>query len=57
MNFVIGWPQGIYLIITLIGLIIAGIEHGKPREPGNVWYNIIATFIAILLLLWGGFFG
>ena len=56
MTFTIGWPQGIYLLMTLVGLVVAVLEHGKPRKPSNVWVSLLATVIIYALLIWGGFF-
>lgn len=56
MNIHIGWPQGIYLSLLLIGLILSAKDHGKPRPNGNVWIQVTATIIVLPLLIWGGFF-
>lgn len=50
-------PQIIYIIIVIIGLMIASYNHGKPKTGKyNLWDNIIAIALHIGLLYWGGFF-
>lgn len=56
MNFHLGIPQAIYVVITILGLTIAAVRHGKPRSPENVWTMLIGTAISMGLLIWGGFF-
>lgn len=56
MSIQIGWPQGIWITLTVLGLIVAGIEHGKPRKPINVWASLASTLIVAGLLAWGWFF-
>jgi hypothetical protein len=52
----IGWPQLIYLALSVLGLGIAIAKHGQPREPYNVVHSLIAICLAWPLLWWGGFF-
>ena len=56
MTFTIGWPQGILLALLAGGLIIATVEHGKPREPTDAYTTFVAALIEVALLAWGGFF-
>ena len=52
----LGWPQFIYLTLTILGVAIVLRRHGQSR-PGS--YNILKTLIAsvltLMLLYWGGF--
>lgn len=54
---VIGWPQGIYLALTLFGLGVVVAKHGKPREAYDATITTIGTALILGLLYWGGFFG
>ena len=56
MDVYIGWPQGIYLVLLLGQLIIAGLLHNKPREPRSAWAVLVGEVLLIALLYWGGFF-
>ncbi len=56
MTIQLGWPQAIYIAITLLGLILAAKDHGKPREPSSFWTQLIGSGITYVLLIWGGFF-
>jgi hypothetical protein len=52
----IGWPQGIYLVLCLIGAAIQGAQHGKMLKR-DAYASIGAwMFITLPLLWWGGFF-
>jgi len=53
----IGWPQAIYIALTLVGLVYAGIQHGRQREPRNAWHDLFGSAVAWALLWFGGFFG
>lgn len=57
MTINIGIPQIIWLVMTVIGLIVEIVEHGKPREPHNAYTFAVSVVISFLLLCWGGFFG
>lgn len=52
-----GWPQYVYLALTLIGLGIEVERHGEPKTGAH---NCVTTLIATVLVLWllhaGGFF-
>lgn len=57
LNIHIGWPQGIYLALTLLGLAVALNRHGKSKEgKHDAGTSFIATGIVLALLMWGGFF-
>ena len=49
-------PQIIYLMIVAVGLGIALVLHGKPRDGHSFWTQLISSVIALGLLYWGGFF-
>lgn len=57
MTINLGIPQLIWLVMTVIGLIVEIVEHGKPREPHNAYTFAVSVVISFLLLYWGGFFG
>lgn len=57
MTIHLGWPQIIYIALSVLGLVDCTINHGKPRLPYNAWSMLSATIIYTLLLWWGGFFG
>jgi len=54
----VGWPQAIYLALTLLGLGVEISRHGEPKKPGryNAVSTLIATVVVLSLLYWGGFF-
>lgn len=52
----IGWPEGIYLVILLIGFGWKVAKHGEPQDDHNWWASSIASVIVLSLLWWGGFF-
>lgn len=54
----VGWPQGIYLALVLIGLGVAAAKHGQPKTGTySFWVSLPASAILLGLLAWGGFFG
>lgn len=53
---VIGWPQGIYLVLMLMSLGVAIAKHGEVRPRYHGGGSLIGTGVAIGLLYWGGFF-
>lgn len=53
----IGWPQGIYIAITLLALMQAFAKDGEPRGPYSASSAAIGAVLGMLLLWWGGFFG
>lgn len=53
----IGWPQGIYLVLTLIGIFDALEKHNKPKYgKHDAGSSFFATGVVMALLVWGGFF-
>lgn len=57
MTFHVGWPQLIYLVLSLLGIVITLVNHGEPREGQyNVYSVIVGELLFIGLLWWGGFF-
>ncbi len=49
-------PQLTFLLLILVGLLIAANQHGKERKPTDFWTTLIATSLEISILYWGGFF-
>lgn len=57
IEFVIGWPQLVYMISALIGLGISAVKHGQYRDGTyNFWISLVATMFVLSVLYWGGFF-
>lgn len=56
-NFHIGWPQGIYLSLMVVSLLVQGCVHGRPRTGTyDVIASLINAVVILWLLAWGGFF-
>ena len=55
MNFYIGLPQLVFLIMCFLAIIVSIISHGKVRKY-NVWIALFGFFIELSILYWGGFF-
>ncbi len=53
---IIGWPQAIYLFLTVLALGFVVANHGRQRDPYNAPASIVATALVLSLLYWGGFF-
>lgn len=49
-------PQWIYIALMIASLGVACHEHGKPRNPGNVFYRLADYSIELIILIAGGFF-
>jgi hypothetical protein len=57
MNFVIGWPEGLYIAWSLIANVGIAHLHGRDRSGKHSYpVTFAATGIGFLVLLWGGFF-
>lgn len=55
--FHIGWPEGIYLFLTIFALGITLAKHGEPNTgKNNIWVSLIASGIHFAIMWWGGFF-
>ena len=53
-----GWPQIVWIVISGIGLGIALVKHGEPRQSNyNFWVTLMSLGIEVLILYKGGFFG
>lgn len=52
------WPQIVWIVLTLLGLLVTAQKHGKPRdkEEHNIFTRVIVTGIIAFLLFKGGFF-
>ena len=57
LEFHIGWPQIIWVILMCINLGMSMMQHGEPREGrNNAWVTALSLAIIVPLLYWGGFF-
>ena len=52
----LGWPQLVYLALTILGLGVAMAKHGEPRGEHSFPTTFIASGIVIWVLYMGGFF-
>lgn len=50
------WPQLIYLALVVIGLTLAAVNHGRPREEYHFGLSLFAAVAILGILYWGGFF-
>ena len=57
MTFIVHAPQIIWIALVAFSLADAVVNHGKPRQPYNIYVDLLGTAITIALLWWGGFFG
>lgn len=54
MHFNVGWPEGIYLGLLFLSLLIAAGNDGKPKTgEHNFGISLIASAIFFGLLYWG----
>lgn len=56
MNINIGWPEGIFLVLTAITLALRYSVIGKPRPADQWWAPLFDAVVGLGLLYWGGFF-
>lgn len=54
----IGWPEGIYIALSFMGLGVALARKNVGAPPAELTpgTQIIAMIVAYTLLWWGGFF-
>lgn len=53
----IGWPQGIWIGLTIFSLIVGAAMDGKPRTGEHRFaLTFVFTLLGFGLLYWGGFF-
>lgn len=52
-----GWPQIVWIVLSAIGIGIALVKHGEPRENYNFWVTLISLGFEMMILWKGGFFG
>lgn len=52
----IGWPQGIMVVLLLLGTGSSIAKHGQPHDPYNGGMSFVSLLITLALLYWGGFF-
>lgn len=59
MTFHFGWPQIIWICLTLMALGVHAALHGRTKRVEK--YNFFSAFIGAIIvgafLYWGGFFG
>lgn len=53
----IHWPQGIWLALAALSLMLSIRESGKPKGIYDPVLTLINEAILLALLWWGGFFG
>lgn len=53
-----GWPEWIWVVLSLLGLGRVLAKHGEMEEPSRYDFRISAVVTAAMagLLYWGGFF-
>jgi hypothetical protein len=57
LNLHIGWPQGLYLCLTALGLLVMAAQHGQNKKGKyDIVSSLIGTVLVFSLLIWGGFF-
>lgn len=57
IQFQLGAPQIIMIVIDAVNLAVAAVHHGEPKEENyNVFISLIALAIQLAILTWGGFF-
>lgn len=56
VEFSIGAPQAVLLVLYGLSLALNIRDHGKPREPTNAWTALVSMVLQIVILWWGGFF-
>lgn len=56
MVFHLGWPQALYIALTILGLGISAAKNGQPQGPHSFSTSFIASLICFGILYWGGFF-
>ncbi len=50
-------PQIIYFVLLFFNLILAGYNHGKPKDGvHNLFSDLLVMFLSAWLLAAGGFF-
>ena len=57
MNFTIGIPQAIWIMLFLFKGVYEIVNHGRPREGDHdAFMFVLLSPISIYILYWGGFF-
>jgi hypothetical protein len=53
----IGWPEGIWLALAALSLVIMALANGLPRTGNHSFAGTLANVLLVgILLYWGGFF-
>lgn len=57
-SFHIGWPQGIFIFLTILGIGISIARYGEQKSDRFDLFDVaISPALMCGLLYWGGFFG
>jgi len=56
MNINIGWPEGIFLALTIMTMALRYSYIGNPRPADKWWAPFFDVVVGLGLLYWGGFF-
>lgn len=51
-----GWPQMVYLVLSVLSLVASMYLHGSPRQNHNGYVSATNFLLAFILLAMGGFF-
>lgn len=52
----IGWPEGIYLVLFCVSLGVVIAKFGEQKSDHYDLVDLLAPFLGLGLLYWGGFF-
>lgn len=53
----VGWPQGIYIGMVCVALLVSAAADGKPRTGEHKFALSFVSYLLMFgLLYWGGFF-
>lgn len=57
MDITIGWPQGIYLTVVILNLLIYAVKDGQPMDRDYKFgLYLCSSALGVFILYWGGFF-
>lgn len=57
MEFVLEWPQWIYIILAFLGVLIHTVNHGdEMKGKYNGFSRIVFSAFLLFVLFQGGFF-
>lgn len=50
------WPQVVVIVMLTAAMVVALVEHGKPKTgDNNFWVTCISVAVWVLVLRFGGF--